>query len=345
MVSLFISVLSTRLYPLIASANGCLHLSKCLPLSTAVQPTNTQGLDHASWSIEFCDYRVCAGQKNIPEELETAARFDSTSADLEEYFGNVYGASIHTVNASRLGFFWDYVPQRRNLTVIWTCIWCRSFMFEGLSWAPAQDAKMNPSMLERCPEYTSQVTMKSVPCDRFCQTDWAVGECYDITRVRFPGFFVHRLNAQTVVPHDLWVEVMHIARIDDQTNLARQSTVGQVWFWMAEGSGIWLNVGRSLVAQQSAQFSCREARRMGYDSIQIPGAFNGFVFELVECRGQDLPNSEETWMKACPPPHVKLMTGVPRHRYAPALDGMPSYETVCLCEDNGYDHLNCARQQ
>ena len=75
----------------------------------------------------------------------------------------------------------------------------------------------------------------------------------------FPGFFVHHTREQTErrrrgVPSHTWVEVMRISRIADQDRKWAQadlSTIGQVWFFLSPGSGIWWNTGRSLVINRT----------------------------------------------------------------------------------------------
>ena len=69
-------------------------------------------------------------------------------------------------------------------------------------------------------------------------------------------------------------QVMRIDRIDLASDADTTTcTVGQVWFWAAPGSGVWLNVGRSLVVRgDAARPGCREAHAQGYDTIQMPAA-------------------------------------------------------------------------
>ena len=57
--------------------------------------------------------------------------------------------------------------------------------------------------------------------------------------------------------------------------------------------------------------TCAQARAWGYDTLQMTSSFLNFSFEIVDCRGADLDNSDETWVSACPPPHVQLMHGLP----------------------------------
>ena len=116
---------------------------------------------------------------------------------------------------------------------------------------------------------------------------------FDASALRFPGFFVQHVGAASAVTSaaddHAWIEVMRIARLDDREDAIEPNetcTVGQVWFWAAPGSGVWLNVGRSLVARgDAARPGCREAHAQGYDTIQMPAAMGGFSSELMDCRG------------------------------------------------------------
>ena len=75
---------------------------------------------------------------------------------------------------------------------------------------------------------------------------------------------------------------------------------------------------------------------------------NGFSFEILDCRGSDLPYAFDSWDVACPPPHVELLSGVPpaADRYAPQLAGFTVADdinmktTPCLC-DPALMHINC----
>jgi len=224
----------------------------------------------------------------------------------------------------------------------------------------------------------------------------------------FPGFFVVRdLFPQGPVaadppfpvgmperglPDHTWVEVMRISRLDDKTSreVADRSQVGQVWFWLASGSGIWWNTGRSLVInininitamaaidggatesvlssracvpsvhnaddytnrsllnfwrmrdERLREFTCKRARAMGYDSMQLTSSFCGFSWELVDCRGIDRSDAAQTWTAACPPPHVQMLRGLPEPRVAPAVAHVTGPSSPCFCE-TGHNFLNCA---
>ena len=148
---------------------------------------------------------------------------------------------------------------------------------------------------------------------------------------------------------------MRVARLNRERSPETSSTRGQIWFWLAEGSGIWWNTGKSKRALTTGEASalwyalplrpCTMLREEGYDSIQHLGFENGFSFELIDCRGADLPTFDVSVDVACPPPHVELRAGVPPRasRWAPALDALPEEAegTVpCRCDPSSY-HLNC----
>jgi len=85
----------------------------------------------------------------------------------------------------------------------------------------------------------------------------------------FPGLFVRREEVadvpfaaqpfpvgvrQSGLPNHTWVEIVRVGRIDDKdvsNERSARATVGQVWFWLAPGSGIWLNTGRTLVINEA----------------------------------------------------------------------------------------------
>ena len=124
--------------------------------------------------------------------------------------------------------------------------------------------------------------------------------------------------------------------------------------WVAPGSGIWYNVGRSLDARGPTKFTqlwkslpdrpCTVAHQRGYDSIQLSAWDSRFTFELLDCRGATQLDANRSWHSACPPAHVALLNGAPpRHRYAPALEHLHFEELPrsCTCDDS-FDFLNCA---
>ena len=194
--------------------------------------------------------------------------------------------------------------------------------------------------------------------------------------VYFPGFFV-RYSADfwiqatrrlmlapplvsandkvgdTGVPDHTWVEVVRVGRLDDKNDEADRATVGQVWFWLAPGSGVWWNTGTTLVISDSNAGSgagCTAAHKQGYDSIQLtrrgPTPTHPYSFEIVDCRLQGRAEANMTWASACPPPGLELRSGMPaeKERFAPALEGKRLRADMrgCHC-DSQYSYLNCAR--
>lgn len=54
------------------------------------------------------------------------------------------------------------------------------------------------------------------------------------------------------MPDNAWVEVMRISRFESNTLASERCTIGQVFYWVAFGSGIWINVGRSVRDQRGS---------------------------------------------------------------------------------------------
>ena len=97
-------------------------------------------------------------------------------------------------------------------------------------------------------------------------------------------------------------------------------------------------------ARRNAEFrlaTCTRARAAGYDSMQLTSSFCGFSFELVDCRGAERFDAEQTWTSACPPTHIQLMSGLPTPRVAPALELASGPAYACLCAGR-HSFLNCA---
>jgi len=156
----------------------------------------------------------------------------------------------------------------------------------------------------------------------------------------------------TGVPDHTWVEVVRVGRLDDKNDEPDRATAGQVWFWLASGSGIWWNTGKTLVINVPKQGSgggCAAAHKQGYDSIQVtrrgPTPTHPYSYEIVDCRLQGSAEAHMTWASACPPPGVTLRSGMPAEaeRFAPALEGkqLRAQKAACHC-DPQYSYLNCA---
>ena len=182
--------------------------------------------------------------------------------------------------------------------------------------------------------------------NRYWSADWA-GE--EKVPPHFPGFFVHRLNRPAL--DGQWVEVLRVARTDlGEKHPAGRCTRGKMWFWATPGSGIWLNVGRT--QEMGSQHlidragGCSDARRnRQIDTFQIVNAFNGYSHEIVDCRGADMPNADDVWERACPPPHVMLRLGIPGPLSSlhggVLLEATSDESRECSC-DPALDYLNCA---
>ena len=179
--------------------------------------------------------------------------------------------------------------------------------------------------------------------------DFFVREALRVAPSPAPGQNKDKIT-DTGVGHDTWVEVVRIGRLDDKQNAPDRATAGQVWFWLASGSGIWWNTGRTLVINDgSAGAGCAVAHAKGYQSVQLtrrgPTPTHPYSYEIVDCRLQGTPVANMTWASACPPPGVPLRSGVPAEdkRYAPALTGKGLRTTSRHCHcDPQYNYLNCA---
>ena len=268
-----------------------------------------------------CD---CAFGSSAPTQQQAWLQdVQSRPAVLGDYLALVYespGLRSAHVDASKVGFFWADAPMLgHNFRVWWACVHCQ-FGSEVL-WAPLQDAVLDP-----CSGYGPPLP--------------------------FPGFFVQRPFVVDIlltgISDHTWVEVMRIARKDEKTDAADASNRGQVWLWLAVGSGIWWNVGKShrlLAADDrylgSGHPSCAEVRAMGYDSIQLTEFYPAMTLELIDCRGALLEDAADPWEQACPPHHVKLRAGIPPEpRYSPALEGVGASSRRCVCNP-ATSHIDC----
>ena len=186
-------------------------------------------------------------------QLYASPGASSGSASASHSSRQVDVVEFSRIDASEMHYFWAHVPGRSTVTITWVCADCEfSDTLGPKLWAPNPVSSLNPKVVEgyagarHCPDAgIVPVTQRRTTCLK------AVGEReYDVRALRFPGFFVHRFGSrltdgppvmrQGVADH-MWVEVMRVAVIDDQ-----QSTRGMVWYFLAIGSGVWWNVGRSL---------------------------------------------------------------------------------------------------
>ena len=208
---------------------------------------------------------------------------------LRDYFSKVYGFGAGSsdsirVETSKVGFLWFFVPGRETFTAMWVnCHECKKFS-SGLLWGPVQDVQYGTRLVE---QYRGAAACRN---DVACLTA-AARSGLQLQGMRdrwsFPGVFVHRdalsalANApahsywKTGLPDNTWVEVMRIDRLDTTSTCS----LGQVWFHLAPGSGIWWNTGRSLkrlTTESAAELwshqptqPCSTFRKHGYDTIQM----------------------------------------------------------------------------
>ena len=190
-----------------------------------------------------------------------------------------------------------------------------------------------------------------------------------------PGFFVATAKTQLAVPPDRgWVEVMHVARREDHREKNHRASMGQFWYWLARGSGIWLNLGRSWRVGHDTEDElhrmdspgCEAAAARGYDTIILlparprgesnggvggggggggrgggGGMWYGGAVELVDCRAARRGASLDVlWEGPCPPPNATpLRTGS-----GACGRGGRWRRTGCACWcEPSLPHLNCRR--
>ena len=322
--------------------------------------------------------QIRPAQERWVRELPTRANDDPA---WRAYLSSLYVDGV-VVNLTRLNFFWGSCPGRRTFAVAWACKCQRA----PLLFAPLLDAALSPRLVAKVAPSLPAGCMQNVRCQ------WeTLGDALapHLPALRFPGFFVappgsmswagfvkHLRTNSTArqVPDDTWVEVFRIARHDDKPGEQAdgQTSVGQVWFWAAQGvhdaafrhsartharlavclspvgrlpgSGIWWNSGRSLRVARSP--GCAAAAARGFDSIQQDGLYG---YELIDClrsaRQLGLPSAQRSWTRACPPPSVELRVGLPpaAERFAPALASTDRAGQMCRCMcDDAHEHLSCA---
>ena len=255
-------------------------------------------------------------EPNVSLTYANGARLDNTKlaaqldwlhtiegSNINAYLSAVYDQPLSAtqVDVNQLHFFWSSVPkQGKSFDIWWACTFGCDFA-EDILWAPWDDSVLDP--------------------------------CTRPEANPFPAMFVHRpvllnLMLDGIDDHQ-WVEVMRVARVNDGSESERDKCVrGQVWFWLASGSGIWWNVGKSwkVLAPDTRYHwtrpTCQGARRQGFDSIQFVRYYPAMTLELIDCRGANLTLANDPWDSACPPEHVTLLAGIPAvdERHAPALN-------------------------
>ena len=305
---------------------------------------------------------VSAAEQNMQRAWLERVERSPVPSEVVVYLSGVYRVKTlprEAVHVSAVLFFWHSAPFAAQRSVRWVCALCSELLPVGSIWAPHDEAKLNPSLLE-----PGACRSRAGPELAECRLGHLHVE-YDASRLTFPGFFVHRfapeeqrsnmlqgsLHSQGVPDHH-FVEVMRVARVENKfgstpsaSNGRSACTRGQVWFWLATGSGIWLDVGRSLrlLNIKDSPDGCRAARAAGYDTIQLMQSMRGLTFEIIDCRAMGLSGDSDPWENACPPRHVHLRSGLPEPLYSPALalpSGHPGTQFECHCNDER-DHLNC----
>lgn len=264
-------------------------------------------------------------------------------------------------------YVWNFAPGREAFSLVWIPSYCPWYA-SGLLWGPIDDALMSTRLVQTY-QGASACELPGGGHDDPCLATLAHARFSENAgRITFPGAFVQRFHYsalslapadsvwRTGLPDNAWVEVMRIDRIDLVSHSDTTTcTVGQLWMWLAPGSGVWYNLGRSQKAITTGEASglwwslptrpCTMARQQGYDSIQLIEFENGFSFEILDCRGADRADFDVSWDVGCPPPHVELRSGIPPRasRWAPHLNAVPvsAEGTVpCACDPNA-THINC----
>lgn len=311
------------------------------PFAGGVEP-------YARWCTEKHPVRLranCERPELAAPQAAWLARAEAGSPALAAYFARVYGGAV-AVDAARVNFFWDSAPGRDAVAVQWSCYRCprAGFLRPGRLWAPVEEAKANPRLL------TGGLRDRCANARCAARDVWRDLEAhYDEARLTFPGFFVQRYDDRAPifrdgVPDGASVEVLRVARVETKRLGTEVCTFGQVWFWRAAGSGIWLDVGASLrlnATDGAHAETCAAARRAGYDTIQLLRSFAGYSYEILDCRGALDAGADRTWTRACPPAHVPLAMGLPRNRVSAVSPVAAPRGGPCAC-DAASDHLNCA---
>ena len=294
---------------------------------------------------------------NASVSLEAGVIDASLSSQWSPYLLRVYGADssfpLHRI--SSLGFFWASAPARSTFMVSWRCPWDSA---SSPLYASLVEAALNPNLIRGA---ATKLNLSETECgspglsaDRIpssperaqCERDRILKPGFESKRLHFPGFFVRNYNGEAHqrvhgLRDNSWVEVMRVTRIDPKRAPKDRCTLGQVWFWLASGSGVWWQTGRSIrVPTEATAIDCATAHARGYDSIQmLQSNSNQLPIELIDCRGASLTDALTTpWESACPPNHVSLRTGLPAREGLP--NGTSPPPCSCACDPcRGY--INC----
>jgi hypothetical protein len=137
------------------------------------------------------------------------------------------------------------------------------------------------------------------------------------------GYFIRREEFHTPAPDGAWIEVMRARKHDE-------GDFNSTWFYATRGSGIWLNVGKTIEMAIGADMDCHRsqvayARSRGYDTIQYTSAWTCSLHEIVDVRAG--ARQELHGLTTCGA--TELRTGL--HAQLP-----------CPCDDSA-PYLNCGR--
>ena len=233
------------------------------------------------------DPTICAGGSGLVAQQAWLRSVEEAVGNhrkaLDQYFRKVYlisnelsGEEHLQVRAAGITFFWNSVPGRSTFAMSWGCADCPHHLGvwpTGMLFAPQEDAQFNPVL---CGDVR--------PCNKTFLLDNVSPEM-----LRFPGVFVQRFVHYNLQPHfehgipdGSYVEVFRAARVElpRAHDRLKWCSKGQMWFWLAYGSGIWLDLGRSLRLVTGRFKGCHAARQDGYDTVQMPRSMSGYMYEV-----------------------------------------------------------------
>ena len=150
------------------------------------------------------------------------------------------------------------------------------------------------------------------------------------------GELVHELR--NGVPSDGWVEVHRCGDRHATSRSGGSRSVGDLWMYLARGSGVHYNVGRTLVARDKADLQRRAgnvtrlkdafawARARSFDSVQLTHSLEQrlFKFEIVDLR---LGLSDDA---RCPPAASAAAAAVFRAGWQPRDPCTCAHAQPCL---------------
>jgi hypothetical protein len=257
----------------------------CPRPGSAVPASASDRFDSPSWN---CKDRPPCGFPPERSDAGWLARVLSTDAFADTYLPSIYGGAANARLIPWMPrppqFFWNSAPMRQEISVPFACHWARECRVrEPTAWVPLQEASFNPSRLS---------------CDELARCRAAPRECTELARaaftaspLSFPGFFFFVPPPEGGTEHDeiadnSWVEVMRVARLDNRIPLRDKGSEGQMWYWLAKGSGIWINVGRPLRSRSAGERSpgCAFALEEGFDSVLLSGSDIQYMGARCETR-------------------------------------------------------------